>query len=84
MKLEIRQKVRIVPSRPIVLATAILAVLALALTTWYALIRSEPTHNPVFHRAPVTTVTRCGGLVAPDTLERCQEPAQSPAVPHSQ
>jgi len=43
--LEIRQNLRSVPSRPVVLVIAILAVLALALTAWSVLATGAGSHN---------------------------------------
>jgi hypothetical protein len=41
---EIRQNAQSIPTRPIVLAMVILSVLALALTTWYALASGITSH----------------------------------------
>ena len=43
--MEIRQNAPSVPTRPIVLVMATLSVLALALTSWYALASSTPHHS---------------------------------------
>lgn len=49
--MEIRGAVRTLPSRPIALAMAVLAVVALALTGWYVL-GSRALSSPVRERAP--------------------------------
>ena len=52
--MEIRGTVRTLPSRPIALAMAVLAVLALALTAWYALGSRAQSVSPAVQRAPFT------------------------------
>jgi hypothetical protein len=52
--LEIRGTVRTVPSRPIALALAALAVLALALTVWYVLGTHVQSSSVGVDRAPLT------------------------------
>ena len=45
MQLEIREGFRTVPSRPIAVVLALLAVLALALTTWFVFSVSGPSRS---------------------------------------
>ena len=52
--MEIRQGFRTVPSRPIALALAALAVLALALTSWYVFGIRVQNSSPVLVQAPMT------------------------------
>ncbi len=56
MQLEIRQGFRTVPSRPIAVVLALLAVLALALTTWYVFSASVPGRSLGNDRTNITTV----------------------------
>jgi hypothetical protein len=65
---EIRQNVASVPSRPIVLVMAFLAVLAMALTAWYVLTSSSRYHGG----SPSVTTS-----VAPDSAERNQQIMQA-------
>lgn len=51
--MEIRHSLRTVPSRAIALVIAALAVLALALTTWYALGARPQSASPVVLTAPI-------------------------------
>lgn len=62
--MELRQELRRVPTRPIVLVITILAVLALGLTAWYTLV-SIPSPQPG------TTVT--SGFPGPDARDRNQQ-----------
>ena len=50
--MEIRQNFRTVPSRPIALALAVLAVLALALTAWYVFDTRVQKGSPDLVQAP--------------------------------
>jgi hypothetical protein len=52
--MEIRQSLRTVPSRPVALAMAVLAVLALALTAWFVLGTRAQSTSQGTTRAPVT------------------------------
>ena len=52
--MEIRQSLKTVPSRPIAVLLAVLAVLALALTTWYTLGTRTPSASPAVQQAPRT------------------------------
>jgi len=52
--MEIRRTLRTVPSRPIALALAMLAVLALALTTWYVLGTQAQGGTTQVKQAPLT------------------------------
>ena len=52
--MEIRQSLRTVPSRPIALALAALAVLALALTSWYTFGTRVQSSSPAGVKAPMT------------------------------
>jgi len=45
VKLDIRQNVTTVPTRPIAFVMAILSVVAVALTAWYSLAGGNPTLN---------------------------------------
>lgn len=67
--MEIRQSVNRVPTRPIVFVLAALAVLALALTAWYALQGNAPSRNQGIYKPAVTACTS----MAPDAEERCAE-----------
>ena len=51
--METRQNLRTIPSRPIALAIAVLAALALALTAWYTFGLRTPTNAAPFQRAPM-------------------------------
>ncbi|HYS98783.1 MAG TPA: hypothetical protein VEM94_10305 [Candidatus Dormibacteraeota bacterium] len=57
MQLEIREGFRTVPSRPIAVVLALLAVLALALTSWYVFSVSVPTRSIGNDRPNVTRVS---------------------------
>jgi hypothetical protein len=65
--LEIRQNLRSVPSRPVVLVIAILAVLALALTAWSVLATGAGSHNGTGTGQSVTS------NLGPDAQERNQQ-----------
>jgi len=52
--LEIRGSLRTVPSRPVALAMAVLAVLALALTAWFVLGTHAQSSSQGTTRAPAT------------------------------
>lgn len=77
--MEIRQTVRTIPSRPIALVLAALAVLALALTTWFVL--GTGARGTVNDRTFVTVNPQaCGDPYSPnDPL--CQ-PVRDPYSPH--
>ena len=66
--MEIRQSMLRFPTRPIVLAMVFLAVLALALTTWYVLASSAP-----HYRGGTISTTSLG----PDAQERNQQIVQA-------
>ena len=70
--MEIRQNLRTVPSRPVVVVIAILAVLALAVTAWYAL-----AAGPRTGAGSGQTVT--SGFPGPDAQERNQRLSQPEA-----
>jgi hypothetical protein len=72
--MEIRQSVQRVPTRPIVLVMAFLAVLALALTSWYVL-----ASNPPHHGGGTISTTSSG----PDAQERNQQILQARAEQQS-
>ena len=65
--MEIRQNLRSVPSRSVVLVIAILAVLALAVTAWSVLAAGTRSHSGT---GAVQTVTSTQG---PDAQERNQQ-----------
>jgi len=58
LQIEIRQGFRTVPSRPIAVVLALLAVLALALTTWYVFSVSVPSRSLGNDRTNITTIRR--------------------------
>ena len=62
--MELRQDLRWFPTRPIVLAMAILAVLALGLTAWYSLV-STPAPHP--------GIVTASGFPGPDARDRNQQ-----------
>ena len=78
--MEIREGFRTVPSRPIALVLAALAVVALALTVWFVLgtgVRStvnDRTFTPTVHAAPGTVLRQD----SPST----GKPASDPYSPH--
>ena len=78
--MEIRENFRTVPSRPIAVALALLAVLALALTTWYVLgtgvrgTANDRTFGPTVHSQA------CGDPYSPH--DSVCKPASDPYSPH--
>jgi hypothetical protein len=68
IEVEYQQNVARIPTRPMVLVMAFLAVLAMVLTGWYAL-----TSGPRYHVAGPTVTTS----VPPDAAERNQEILQA-------
>lgn len=83
--MELAQIERRAPAGPIVVVIAVLALVALALTAWYAVLRTESRPMAAPYRAPATVFAVCSGLVAPDALDRCEqqvEQKQSAAEAH--
>jgi len=80
--MEIRRGFRTVPSRPIALALAVLAVLALALTTWYVFGVSVQTRGIANDRTLVTNVQPqvCGDAYSPH--DPVCGPKTDPYSPH--
>ena len=66
--MEIRQSVRRVPTRPIVLVMAFLSVLALALTSWYVMTGNAPRNGD----GAISTTS-----LGPDAQERNQQILQA-------
>ena len=81
--MEIRQNLRTLPSRSIALALAALAVLALALTAWYALGTRAPSTSPavpVVHRVNQLPVDCTGDPYSPH--DPICTPFHDPYSPH--
>jgi len=80
--MEIREGFRRVPSRPIALAMAVLAVVALALTVWFVLGSNSQVRSTGNDRTLLTNTVqqRCGDAFSPhDPVCR---PAADPYSPH--
>ncbi|TMG07793.1 MAG: hypothetical protein E6I06_09235 [Chloroflexi bacterium] len=82
--METRESFRTVPSRPIALALALLAVLALALTTWFVFGVSNQTRGIANDRTLVTNVHPqvCGDTYSPH--DPVCGPKTDPYSPHDQ
>src|SRR6184192_73418 len=87
--MEIRENFRTVPSRPIAVALALLAVLALALTTWYVLAPAfaapstkGPSPRPCT-RKPAVTRTRLTIQSASRQATRTRRTTSSSHVAHT-
>ncbi len=81
--MEIRQNLRTLPSRPIALGLAVLAVLALVLTAWFALgTRAQSTSSavPVVHRVNQLPLDCAGDPYSP--RDSICKPYDDPYSPH--
>lgn len=67
--MEIRQSVQRVPTRPIALVMAILSLVAVALTTWYALASGPASQHPATERTYAAPLVNYGPL-GPDAQTR--------------